>query len=108
MILSSLKPPNSHSNESFHFLSVEGTSFVDCAYCLNKGGFISDFYGANIIEIVMTHQVLDNTLFNHLKCNSFKFLRTNGEGLSWNDLEKKTLPFISGKMTLSGEKNHKI
>ena len=53
---------------------------------------------------------LDKTtcMFNHLKCNSFKFLRTNGEGLSWNDLEKKTLPFISGKMTLSGEKNHKI
>ena len=50
----------------------------------------------------------DNTMFNHLKCNSYKFLRTNGEGLSWNDLDKKTLPFISGKMTLSGEKNHKI
>ena len=60
--LSSLKPPNSHSNESFHFLSVEGTSFVDCAYCLNKGGFILqnlqivDAYGANFIEIVMTYQ----------------------------------------------------
>ena len=66
--LNARKPPNTHSNESFHFLSVEGTSFVDCAYCLNKGGFILDGHGSYLIEIVMTHQksISENTKFYHL------------------------------------------
>ena len=38
--------------------------------------------------------------FKPSKMKLFKFLRTNGEGLSWNDLDKKTLPFIPGKVIL--------